>query len=340
MRAWACLAIAVTVMSLAATGPTSADWCPTYTAYPGWEILSCEDAYVNPALPDGTRRYPLSNLVDGDPRTVWVFEGIKWDGKERSDGYRPWKVNHPFRGGLHQWVAVQCLAEEPPFVDAVGIINGYAKDAATYQRNNRISRLRLQVARTWFSEPTWSKTVQLSHTLQTQVIAIPRQRAGFVSFLVEGVEQGKDNGLCISEVQLFYRGRPLVERPTPYVVYSPGDECGCGLTYFLVDRAGAPVLAGSPARPVRGNTYRFPAAGKQVVFVQEYENAQVIVADLESGKQVRHLPLPAQASFVEWAGDSKLYCAVSSASKSRYYLLDFSKPGNRAQPIAQIPPAR
>src|SRR5574340_870869 len=218
--------------------PAGADYSPTYTAYPGWQITSSDDMWAIERGPVG-KQYPLTNLTDGDPRTAWVFEGVKWDGKPRSDAYRP-ITDRPFGHGEGQWVQFTSLAKDAPIIDAVGIINGYAKDAATYRRNNRITQVRLEPDgwyppetgrdATW--QPKWRRVASLREGRGMQIVPIPRTRLRQLTLYVERAAGGPDNDLCISEIQLFSRGRPLLSGPTRYVLYCAGSECGDGDTLY------------------------------------------------------------------------------------------------------------
>jgi hypothetical protein len=45
--------------------------------------------------------------------------------------------------GVGEWVEIQCASDA--YVEAIGIINGYTKNEAIYNANNRIQKIRLEV---------------------------------------------------------------------------------------------------------------------------------------------------------------------------------------------------
>jgi hypothetical protein len=67
--------------------------------------------------------YEPKNLFDNDLNTAWV-EGVTGS-------------------GVGEWVEIQCA--NSVYVEAIGIINGYTKNEAIYNANNRIRKIRLDV---------------------------------------------------------------------------------------------------------------------------------------------------------------------------------------------------
>jgi hypothetical protein len=67
--------------------------------------------------------YEPKNLIDNDLNTAWV-EGVAGS-------------------GVGEWVEIQCASDA--YVEAIGIINGYTKNEAIYNANNRIRKVRLDI---------------------------------------------------------------------------------------------------------------------------------------------------------------------------------------------------
>ncbi len=293
--------VAPLLLLLTLGGPARADWCPTEIAIPGWRVTTSEDAWANEELPNGLKRYPLSNLIDGAVHTAWVFEGPKWDGKEA--GYRS-RTGAAFLGGVGQWVDIRCLLPEPPLVDAVGIVNGYAKSPAVYERNNRITRLCLDGGGTpW--EPAWAKTANLQQVMWLQVVPIPETRADRVRITVEAVEGGSDDDLCISEIQLFHKGRAIVPRPTPFVLSSPGDECGCGHAMHIVDSRGRLAHQRGLAAECHWCICAFSPSGKLAALSSD-SGGGLMVVDLTTGRILHQTADITGVAELEWRDNTTL----------------------------------
>jgi hypothetical protein len=309
-------------------GPLSADWCPTELAFPGWQVSTCEDAYANDELSGGLRRYPISNLLDGDITTAWVFEGPKWDGIRDEYGYvaRP---GHAFQGGVGQWIEICSLSNTPPLVDAVGLTNGYAKDASTYLRNNRITRISLQASDAR-GRRLWQQTADLKPVMWMQVIPIPETPADRITLTVEQVDSGHDNDLCISEIQLYYKGRAVIQKPPPYVLYSPGDECGCGWTAYLVDLRGRPRALAERTEDWWAPAYSFPPNGRLVAITLVTDTGDsLVVADLTTGRTVLRTSDPGQITAADWITNTKLRLTTRSDDTSATREIDVSRSRSR-----------
>lgn len=110
----------------------SAEGVPAGLTWPGWEVDGGE-YYDAPG-------YPLAWLFDDNPSTAWVFH------------YRP-DISHvtptipkePHGVGTRIRLSrgSELWKRTPITIDAIGIINGYAKSRSAYYRNNRITRLRV-----------------------------------------------------------------------------------------------------------------------------------------------------------------------------------------------------
>jgi hypothetical protein len=290
------------LVSLIAGAPAAADGRHgAHLAFPNWQIRMSEEPYANDALEDGIKRYPITAMLDGDICTAWVFEGVKWEGGEIDDWRRP-LTNAPFDGGVGQWVEIMSLSSDPPIVDAIGIVNGYARSPEAYRRNNRITRVRLDGGGSPWG-PVWSETAKLKEVMWMQVIPIPETRADRVRITVEAVEVGPDNDLCISELQLFHRGRALIQRPTAYVFCSSGAECGCGGSLEFSDSRCRRVWKTGDGGRLSVGGYDFSPDGNAAAAFGEAEDLVrqfVVVVDLASGRRLFHEIADVHPTDIRW----------------------------------------
>lgn len=318
------LRLALCAGFLAAATAAMADWRPTEMGLPGWRVTTSEDIWAR-SWTDHTastlKRYPISNLFDGKPDTAWVFEGQKW---RRPEGLTIEGRARPGGGG--QWIELTTLGPKPVAVDAVGLINGYAKSADVYTRNNRITRLAVEAGDLW--QPMTIKTADLEQTREMQVVRIREVRARTFRVRVATVARGRDDDLCISELQLYHHGRPLVAPPPPYVLYSPGDECGDGYEVFLVDRQGRP--AGPRPSGYYWGGYHFAPSGRGVAIEYgEPSERSIAVVDLQTARQVCDRQVIKQPpdgddtlDSLAWADDRRLRYTVEAAGEKVRYQLD------------------
>ncbi|BCM93206.1 hypothetical protein IAD21_05094 [Abditibacteriota bacterium] len=168
------------------TGPTSVNW-------QDWSIKSNEMRWLGVSH----NGMPLYNLVDGDSKTAWVWSGLGG----RVEKYRRGPKNLIF------------IREKPFWVDEVRILSGYAKNAALWKRNNRIKTLSISrngdEGATWGREATPIKTVSLRDARGWHRILLPRREVLSVGLNILDEYKGRDNDLCVSEIEFYNRGRKI-----------------------------------------------------------------------------------------------------------------------------------
>jgi hypothetical protein len=144
--------------------------------------------------------YEPKNLFDNDLNTAWV-EGAAGS-------------------GVGDWVEIQIAKNS--YIEAIGIINGYTKNEAIYNANNRIRKIRLYVEYI----DGWSENAKPNRKESTDIVLAAKQfnelnrdvRAPFISWLadygagdpiakirltiLEVAEGAKYNDTCISELYL------------------------------------------------------------------------------------------------------------------------------------------
>ena len=329
---------AAALMMLA--GTAWCDRCSTGMYMPGWSVLTTEDAWANSGLADGVKKYPITNLLDGDVTTAWVFEGPKWDGKENESGYRP-PTDAPFRGGVGQTISIETHMGRPPVVDAVGIVNGYAKNATTYERSNRVTRMRVRAYGTQGKE-IWSRSFDLRQVMWMQVFSVPGGEVTAASVTVEAVALGRDNDLCISEIQLYRSGRSVIPKPPAYVISSPGDECGCGYAVSVTDTKGhIPIVSGRPAT-WETPSFAFSSSGMRaaVAGYQVGSGAMAVTAiELTTGDFPFDLTTPQYLDRVRWESDSLLvFSGEAKTGEVTDYRVDLSRHPPAASKMARSRP--
>jgi hypothetical protein len=244
--------------------------------FAGWEVNLPEEPWASKALDSQAKRYPITNLFDGDLATAWVFEGKKWHGRGTDSWDRP-LTGTAFLGGVGQWIELHSRSADPPLIDAIGIVNGYAKSPGVYKRNNRITRIRLDAGGgSW--EPRWTQTFELRPVMWMQIIDLPEMSAGRLRITVEEVAFGPDNDLCISEIQLYHEGHAVIPRPTPFVLCSPGAACGCFGSLELSDSRCRRVSKAEDTSIILVSSFYFSPNGRAAVLFGNDSTGERVVA--------------------------------------------------------------
>jgi len=143
--------------------------------------------------PRGRFRYEAANVLDGDPKTAWCA------GKTQ--------------GGTGAWIELKAEWLTPmPYCRLQGftLVPGYARDQATYRRNNRIVAVRIE--KCGAEEGDSREVVPPDRADEAFVDLAPTEglrwilekaRSMCVRLTVERVEQGPDKDTCISEFRPF-----------------------------------------------------------------------------------------------------------------------------------------
>ena len=192
--------------------------------WPGWQIRTWEDM-VSPS-------YPLSNMLDGRLDTAWVYNKALHEHQEGKP--------QPFNHGVEKEIWIRNTSGSPVMLDGIGITNGYVKDSPTYWRNNRIRKISLTLG----DEQVVTHSFLLQDTRTLQRFSFPRVSARWITLRVEGVDPGKDDDLCISELQFLNNDRPLGWELTPFVFTNHSSQSCCGGTDFALRTQGGLPLTG------------------------------------------------------------------------------------------------
>ncbi len=151
--------------------------------------------------------YPLTNLLDNDPKTAWIFRGTT-----KRYGAGPfWQKRYG--------IIVKFPKVMP--IDGIRLMNGYNKDPETFRRNNRA--IEIQVG-TYF-ERAFAK-FQLPDKMGWHTIRFKARKLGDIAVYLTKFARGRDNDVCISGLEILSNGKTLRMHPGAALVFSPGDECG------------------------------------------------------------------------------------------------------------------
>lgn len=249
--------------------PAFADYVPTHIEWPGWRVASSENLYAGHRY----TRFPLTHLVDGDPRTAWVFSGT---GRSR-DGW-------PSR------YALALVPEDPVVIDSLALMNGYQRSRALFLRNNRVAQMRLSI------NGKVLKTVALPDTTGWYRVSLPRQAVKVLQIEFLGFYRGRDDDLCLSELALLNRGQPLDMHLPQAVLFRQGRAGSGEAPGVLLSRRGE-VLA----RDESGKAAWQPQ-GRYLAGVEGTGGrSQLWIADVALGQVISRQALPtARVTDLRW----------------------------------------
>lgn len=283
------------LISLCFSSIVFADGTRTGIIWPGWRIETSED-YDAPG-------YPISNMFDGAARSAWVYHFAP--DASSFDKLPP----NPSPHGVGATITIAQdkmydLRHLPFFsLDGIGIINGYAKDVATYRRNNRILAIRVSLVKK--GGGLWTKTFPLREIAQLQRVNFARQTVCQVIIEVIKVAQGKDDDLCISELAFYDHGARIPWKLTPVVLYNAQNDCGCGGLAFSMMLAsgqmcpkeftGADKVRGVALQP---GTSRMLLSTDHAIYLYDLATRKVLFQDKFSGYVVEIGWIAAQTAFI------------------------------------------
>jgi len=145
------------------------------------------------------KKYPVSNAIDENPATAWVFEGK----------YSEFKG---FKGLLISF-------DKELEIDGISIINGYAKNDSIYKQNNSVSEFEII-----FSNKS-KQQFKCNETLEYQDFHFPKQKVKWVIIKVLSERKGtKYNDLCISEISPSFQNSMLIYNRSNFIINNDGGE--------------------------------------------------------------------------------------------------------------------
>lgn len=280
--------------------PAFADYVPTQIRWAGWRVASSENLYAG-RVHTG---YPLTYLLDGNPRTAWVFSGT---GK--------------CKDGWHSRYALALSPMvKPVVIDSVWLMNGYNKSRDAFLRNNRVVEVRLLV------NAKKLKATALSDTMGWHRISVPRQEVRHLQLDFTRFKKGPDDDVCVSELAFYDRGRKIDMGMPKAVIFSPGSECGEGSNGYLMSHSGRVIArdgVGEGGMAVWSPNGRFVTSaevvgGRHQLWVADGLKAQVIYR--------RKLP-HAEVQGLQWRGNGRVEVTLQVAGRTRKETFGISKRG-------------
>ena len=160
--------------------------------------------------------YPLSNLLDGDPNTAWVFEHPVKSGEP---DFPPGPIKSPYQ--------ITFQPANPVRIDSIQVMNGYNKDRETFLRNNRA--LRIEVWANDDRAPDGEKVIAstwLTDSMGWHTLRIPAKKYNALTVVFGGIRKGKEDDLAISELRFMSHGKQVPWHLPKAAMMTHGSECG------------------------------------------------------------------------------------------------------------------
>ncbi len=255
-------------------GTVLADRTSAAVQWPGWVIEADEDVI--------STRYPLSNFADGHPETAWVFEKTVIN----KEGYRP-----TFNHGVGRRIRID--TEQKLTFNGLTMLNGYCKDAATYRRNNRIRKITVTI----FDGKQHAYTFPLRATLAPQRCAFPAVTSDAITITIDQVDVGRDDDLCISELQLLSGDKPVNWHLTPFVVTNDTNLTCCGGITLQLSTQGGLRLPGPDGKPL-GFLAAALQPGTHALLLASVTHLYLF--DMDRGTYLHHRVLPGGELVNDW----------------------------------------
>lgn len=280
-----------------------ADHWSTGIRWLGWSVLSGEELYQN--IGHDWPKYALTHLFDDDPKTCWVYS------VNRSVEYDP--KPEPWLSIVPDW-AVR--------IDAIGIINGYAKSEKLYHGNDRAARVHVTLNGGWIPPDTATQAeydAKLDDSLDMQMIRFPRHKVLRLRIDITEIAPGEVHDLCISEVALFSDGRKIDMHMPGIVEYTPGDDCECGTECAMMLRSGKSLFGDRRGYfddyAAWDSSHRLVA---DIAYTKDKEFTLVVV-DGETGEEIHREHANGKVDEITWAGRKMKVTLVGKGKKPITY---------------------
>lgn len=173
----------------------------------GSMVIESSEVKSGDAVYDNSKKYPLYNLIDNNPRTAWVFE--------------------PDMGMKSDSVRLLFSFDSLTNISGISLINGYAKSSELYFLNNIIQSFELK-----FSNGT-TEIFICNNTTDMQEFDFKSRRVKWVLLTVKKYLQGsKYNDFCISEIELLDTKNEFYHKRSEFVIHSTIEMYGNDKVYF------------------------------------------------------------------------------------------------------------
>ena len=276
MRVIVSLVLSVLIATAASASPSSVWW-------PGWNISSSEELSggIEYSKNTWTPQFPLSYLFDGDTKTAWVYSA------------KTKEFQSPFRSRY----GIELKPKRAIAIDGLRLMNGQNASRARFFGNKRVVKIRVTMEA---GKQKIVRTFSLSDKMGFHNVKLPRHRINSLMIEFTGLKNGnRDNGLCVSELQLINRGQKIDIKMPHAVMFYDGTE-GCGASYLL---RGNRMLDGIGLDD--GSSDEWNAGGRYVAGANgaggDENKAYVWIADVWRGKVVRRIH--DKFSIYTWQGN-------------------------------------
>ncbi len=243
---------------------------------PGWTVETSERE-----LPHRKpTKYPLWNLMDGNPKTTWVYGAQDYPKPiVKSDSLIPGYYYVAFR------------PDQPAMLDELRIMIGYNKSRDLYYRNSRPIEIAIfdEFPYTWGEPPSKFRVkpvrrLHLSDQPGDKSIKLPKKRYSALYVVFTTIAKGAIDDLCVSEITPRMGGVRAIPTPSSFL-YTPGtgDDCGCGASLTLTTRFGKKLAVANNEDP----RYSFSPNGRFLAgFKANSNSTNIWVYDLNSGRRL------------------------------------------------------
>jgi len=283
---WLLLAVSLCIAARADGAFATVQW-------PGWLVETDED-YLS-------TQYPLANMLDGNPQTAWVFN--------KKFSYKP-LPGDAYRHGQGTVLRLCTDDGREVAIDGIGIMNGYAKSAETYRKNNRIREITVDT-RDANPDGKGVTTLQLEETPALQKFALPSTSTAYISIKFTAVDPGPADDLCISELVFYYKGKPIDWGVTPIVVAhdsSHGDcDCGGGPYFELRTTANKPMASPEGEKITFLAVARRPGSSTLLLAAEH----KYYLYDLAKSKYLYQGPFTGTLDAMGWKDEDTAYLALA-----------------------------
>lgn len=223
---WALLVIASTPLLSHADGYNGYSW-------QGWRLSTSEGFNLesnggnDSNLRNNRVAFPMTQLLDGDPNTTWVWDDAVW------------KKRNKATGGDSDYYKVRSLevsSEKNVVADELWVMNGYNKSQDLFRRNDRVIEIRIHL------DNKTLKKVALSDKMGWHKISIPRRTFKNLKIDLTKIRKGsgEDNDICLSELALYSKGKKVDFKMPRAAIYQLS-YC-CGGTAWLINRGGRVLI--------------------------------------------------------------------------------------------------
>jgi hypothetical protein len=251
----------------------SATAAPSRIWWPGWTISSSEELWqgINYSRNKWTPNYPLTRLFDGKPSTAWVFSSTakEWD---------KWSFRSRY--------GITLKPDKSVVVDGLRLMNGQNESRERFERNHRVTQIRVTMNTT---RGKAEKTFSLPDRMGWHTVALPSLRVKSLRIEFTRLKAGKGPAadLCISELQLLHRAKPINLTKPQAVMFHDGQE-GCSGSALIT---GNGTILDTIANDM-GHDDQWSPNGRYVrgfSYGGENEESHLWIADAWQGKIIRKI---------------------------------------------------